>query len=183
MLTSKACLREAPIGLVVVIGILAMFAAFLISEYPGASRRPARAARILAAAAQGNQRELDDLIHLYSANDELVEELEGALRMAAMYGQDGTAKLLLKRGVNPNCSGSRGITPLMCVAYGADLRVAARLIEAGADVDAADADGRTALMEAAAVGNDRLVQLLVEAGADVHMVDSEGTAAVREAAE
>jgi ankyrin repeat protein len=165
------------------VGAVAIVAAIVIHEYPRPATKAPAVGEILGAAAQGKQRELEELIRQHEGDAQLEEDLEAALRMACMYEQEGIVKMLLRRGVDANSRGPRGITPLMSGALQGKLAIARRLIEAGADVNAADEQGRTALMEAVVAENDRLVGLLIEAGADVGAVDGRGRTALSEAAQ
>ncbi len=82
------------------------------------------------------------------------------------------ARLLLKRGADPNIPDDRGQTPLM----NASLEVSRLLLAARANVRARDNDGETALMNAA--DSAAKIRLLVAWGARVNARDDEGNSAI-----
>ena len=141
--------------------------------------------RLSAAAAQGDWVEVESLISVKrnNASDPVIaEDLETALRGAALQQQDRIVAKLLERGVNPNAQGRTGGTVLMCtIDQHEDVRIARRLIHAGADVNLADYGGRTVLMDAIAAKNQPLVRLLLESGANLHVADVDGHTPLSEA--
>jgi hypothetical protein len=56
-----------------------------------------------------------------------------ALHIAAKYGHLRTARLLLKRGVDPNVEGRNGLTPLHVATHYSHIAVALMLMENGAN--------------------------------------------------
>jgi uncharacterized protein len=93
-----------------------------------------------------------------------------ALHLAAFMGHPDAARLLLKRGADPNAVATSEqigpVQPLHSAAATRQLDCARLLVEHGADVNARQARGYTPLHEAAANGDVELARLLLEAGAD-----------------
>ncbi|MFQ5790490.1 MAG: ankyrin repeat domain-containing protein [Acidobacteriota bacterium] len=73
-------------------------------------------------------------------------ENEEWLLDAAEQGDIETVRQLLKKGVNPNCRGEGGVTPLQNAAGSAEPGLVSLLLEAGADPSHVDEEGMTALM-------------------------------------
>jgi ankyrin repeat protein len=112
-------------------------------------------------------------------------DLEDALRLAAVYGNESCFTRLLAGGVNPNAADDRGNTTLMLLAIRSvrsdTLPMAHQLLDAGADVNAIDDWGRTALMKAVATKRTEIVRFLLEHGARVQGNDLDGESALSEA--
>lgn len=88
------------------------------------------------------------------------------LMLAAYHGHEDTARMLLRRGADPDRRNDRGQTPLGGVAFKGHLPLVRLLIEAGAQVDADQGGGRSPLMFAAMFGHRKVVECLLAAGAD-----------------
>jgi uncharacterized protein len=92
-----------------------------------------------------------------------------ALHLAAFFGQEDAAKLLLERGAEANVV-SRNPTivvmPLHSAAAGAHPGIVKLLLAAGADPNARQPDGFTALDAARQNGDDESAEALLAAGAN-----------------
>jgi ankyrin repeat protein len=111
----------------------------------------------------------DNPIALESAGPEGLRPLG----VAALYGQESVARLLLERGADP--SGAAHIspfaTPLHTAAAANQPEIARLLIEKGALIDARQQGGYTPLMIACVQGRRAIVDLLLQAGADPGLTD------------
>jgi ankyrin repeat protein len=121
----------------------------------------------------------DDVIPaLWSAGVELdCRDAKGytPLILASYNGRQGTTKLLLSEGADPDAADSdRGNSALMGVAFKGYVPIAKMLIEAGANVNLRNAAGQTALMMASLFGQSTIVDMLLAAGADTQTVDAAG---------
>jgi len=90
------------------------------------------------------------------------------LHLAASFGEDRTARVLIDAGADVNAVGPQGKTPLHLAAASGRLAVVRALIDAGADVKAATEMDETPLHTAAARGHREIVELLIERKADVN---------------
>jgi len=91
-----------------------------------------------------------------------------ALHLAAYFGQEDAAKLLLARGAEPDAVARNAIivvTPLHSAAAGAHPAIVKLLLAAGADPNARQPDGSTALDAAQQNSDDESAEALVAAGA------------------
>jgi len=100
------------------------------------------------------------------------------LHDAAIFDQNGVARLLLIRGADPNAvaiDDGAPITALGIAATNQNTELVTLLLDAGADVHGpAGACGQVPLHVACQGRNDPLVQLLIRHGADVCIRDGEG---------
>jgi ankyrin repeat protein len=89
------------------------------------------------------------------------------LALAAFFGHDAGARLLLERGADIEARGTGEIrtTALQAAAAANETAIARLLLEAGADPNAEQPGGFTALDSAIQNGNDELQRLLRERGA------------------
>jgi len=124
-----------------------------------------------------------DVSALYSGNLTL-------LHMAAYYGNDKVAKVLIEKGADVNAKNAGGLTPLfMPVYFGVFCHIShmtppefeidasamsSLLINAGADVNIKFFGNRTPLHAVACTGNLNLAKLLISKNADVNAVNDEG---------
>ena len=124
--------------------------------------------------------ELDRITELLAYGPALVDahSPDGftALHLAAFYGREAAARLLLAHGAQVDARGRGWMTgtPLHSAASGRHTNVARVLLQAGADPDARQGGGWTPLAGAAHNGNAELVGLLLDAGADPAAVNDEG---------
>jgi hypothetical protein len=91
-----------------------------------------------------------------------------ALHLAAFFGKDAEARLLLERGADPSVTSRNdlAVQPLHSAAAGRHDDVFRTLVAAGADVRATQRHGWTPLHQAAQHGDGDLVELFLAAGAD-----------------
>jgi uncharacterized protein len=124
--------------------------------------------------------DLDRITELLAYDPAQVDAYSGdgftALHLAAFYGRERAARLLLAHGADTDARGRGWMTgtPLHSAASGGHTEVARALLDAGADPDVRQAGGWSALGGAAHDGNAELVDLLLRAGADPAAVDDEG---------
>ena len=130
------------------------------------------------AAAVGRTRGLEELV---AAEPELVGSFarDGftPLHLAAFFGQDDAARLLLEHGADANVvarNESLRVTPLHSAAAGGHAAIVRRLLEAGADADARQPGGFTPLHSAAQNGDRESAEALLERGAEPAAVTDEG---------
>jgi len=99
-----------------------------------------------------------------------------ALGLAAFFGQDAAAELLLVRGaeVNTPSRNRMSVCPLHSAVAARRLRIARLLIEHGADVNAAQSDEFTPLMGAAQNGQMEMIELLLAHGARADVARANG---------
>lgn len=103
-----------------------------------------------------------------------------ALGLAAFFGQDAAAELLLARSaeVNTPSRNRMSVCPLHSAVAARRLRIASLLIEHGADVNAVQSDGFTPLMGAAQNGQTEMIELLLAHGARADVVRVNGQTAL-----
>jgi ankyrin repeat protein len=105
------------------------------------------------------------------------------LASAAGAGKIDIARLLLKKGADPELGWKGGRTPLAAAAQGNHADIAALLLKKGAKIDSPAEDGRTPLMWAAAAdGSGETLQALIDHGAALDAVDKEGNTPLLHAA-
>jgi ankyrin repeat protein len=121
------------------------------------------------AAAVGRTRGLEELL---DAEPDLARAFSDdgftALHLAAFFGEEEAAKVLVERGADANAVSTNStivVTPLHSAAAGAHTEIVKLLLEAGADPNARQPDGFTALDAARQNGDDESEQALLEAGA------------------
>ena len=129
-------------------------------------------------AAVGRTRGLEELL---DAEPELARSWSAdgftALHLAAFFGQEEAAKLLLERGAEVNLvarHASIHVTPLHSAAAGSHAAIVKLLLEHGADPNAAQDGGFTPLHSAAQNDDRDSVEALLEAGADPSLANEEG---------
>lgn len=104
---------------------------------------------------------------------ELRDQLEQALRIAALNGRIEGVLSSLDRGAAPDAVDPDGRTALMMAAFNGHTETVKLLLDRGATVDAVDHIGRTALMYAASGPFAATVKLLIARGADPNVRDTD----------
>jgi ankyrin repeat protein len=101
------------------------------------------------------------------------------LHLAAFFGAESAADLLLVAGADPEAVSRNGghVHPLHSAVAGRSFAIARLLVEAGVDVDATQDGGYRPLHAAAQNGDDLTVDLLLVAGADPLAVTGDGRTA------
>jgi len=100
-----------------------------------------------------------------------------ALHVAAFFGAEEAAKILLERGAEVNLvarHASIHVTPLHSAAAGSHAAIVKLLLEHGADPDAAQDGGFTPLHSAAQNDDRESAEALLEAGADPSLANDDG---------
>ncbi|KAK1895228.1 GA-binding protein subunit beta-2 [Dissostichus eleginoides] len=90
------------------------------------------------------------------------------LHLAAKYGHQSTAEVLLRAGVSRDARTKVDKTPLHIAASEGHYNIVDLLVQHGAEVDARDMLKMTALHWAAQRGHREVAELLLRYGADVH---------------
>jgi ankyrin repeat protein len=125
---------------------------------------------IFAAALSGDVSALENLL---TGNRSLISAVSPdgwlPLHLAAHFGKEKAARLLLNTGAEANARSTNALTntALHAAAAGRSVGVAKLLIDHGADVNARQHSGWCPLHAAAQNGDVALAKLLIEAGADV----------------
>ena len=104
-----------------------------------------------------------------------------ALHLAAYFGEEDTARLLLEHGADANAVARNEqleVAPLHSAAAGGHPKLVAMLLEHGADPNARQRGGFTPLHAAAQNGDRDSVEALLERGADKTAQTDEGKTAV-----
>ena len=130
------------------------------------------------AAAVGRTRGLEELL---DPEPELVTSWSSdgftALHLAAFFGQEEAAKILVERGAEVNLVARNAnihVTPLQSAAAGSHPGIVKLLLEHGADPNAAQDGGFTPLHSAAQNDDRESAEALLEAGADPSLANDEG---------
>ncbi|MBA3347213.1 MAG: ankyrin repeat domain-containing protein [Actinobacteria bacterium] len=99
------------------------------------------------------------------------------LHLAAFFGNEGAARLLLEHGADANVVARHAtlqVAPIHSAAAGGHTGIVTLLLEAGADATARQNGGFTPLHSAAQNGDRESVEALLEGGADAGARDDEG---------
>ncbi len=101
------------------------------------------------------------------------------LHLAAYFGRDEVAAILLAAGADPDAMATNGtrLRPLHAATAARAPAIVGVLVDAGATVDARQAGGFTPLMAAAKHGDTVSLRLLLAAGADPDLVADDGSTA------
>lgn len=138
------------------------------------------------AATVGRTRGLEELL---AAEPELARSWSPdgftPLHLAAYFGREDSARLLLERGADANVVAQHDtleVAPLHSAAAGGHESIVQLLLEAGADPNARQPGGFTPLHSAAQNGDRESAELLLERGADPSATTDEGKTAAQLAA-
>ena len=104
-----------------------------------------------------------------------------AIVIAAQYGNNTVAHLLLEKGVDVNHANEVGSTALHNASYAGTLESVRMLLDAGADVHHANTYGETAIQLASIHGYTEIVLLLLQRGANINSSDVYGQTALHRA--
>lgn len=96
------------------------------------------------------------------------------LSAAILGNHEGTMRVLLERGADPDGADLWGQTPLTIAASKGALSMVKALLEAGATLDHRDCFGETALFKASESGRVAVIQELLNRGADPTLSNGEG---------
>ena len=133
--------------------------------------------------------ELPALEHALAADQGTVsrwsEDGWSPLHLAAFFGRDEAARLLLERGADPHAVSKNPTanTPLHAAAVRGHVAVVGLLLERGADPNHAAGGGFTPLHLAAGAGHEEVAGLLLNRGADPGARDAKGRTALEVAEE
>jgi len=105
---------------------------------------------------------------------DLKEQKVTLLHLAAEFGQNAAAAMLIGKGADVNAADVSGRMPIYFAAQSGHVDVIKTLQVAGADIDQADSTGISPLGRAAAKGRVGAVVLLKELGADINKAGSDG---------
>lgn len=102
------------------------------------------------------------------------------LGLAAFYGHEEAAKLLLAKGADPNLAARNPmkVRAIHAASASGNLSIVRALLEAGADVNAPQEKGFTPLHEAAATGKLDLLRILLSHGANLEQKTEDGKSAL-----
>lgn len=133
---------------------------------------------VFEAAAFGKTERLEEILRDDPAQaTALAEDGFTALHLAIFGGQEGSARVLLGHGADPNALATSEIArvrPLGTAAFVRSVPLARLLLDRGADVDGEGEGGFTALHTAAQNGDEELARLLLERGADRDATTEDG---------
>lgn len=122
----------------------------------------------------------DHLRSLLDDDPDRVQQVSGdgftALHLAAWFGHDNVAELLLARGADPEQPATNGtqLRPLHSAAAGGHCVIAHLLLDRGADIEAAQLGGIRPIHSAAHRNDLVMLQLLLERGADPSVATDDG---------
>ena len=116
-----------------------------------------------------------------AAVDDVDNDGDTALHMAAREGYVNVVFKLLDLGANPLLLNAKGDTALHMAAQGGLVAVVSSFIARGIDVGARDNSGATALHFAAGGGHIAMVARLIDRGIDVNVQDNNGATALHSA--
>jgi hypothetical protein len=154
------------------------FLALVVVGVAGCEAQPRRFHDIFAAAAEGEARDIEELLARGGNANARGPDGVTPLMIAAYVGNGESVEMLLRAGADPNAVSPDGRSVLVyaCGPPGsADL--VRRLLESGANPDSPERS-RAPLMEAAWHADADTVRLLLAAGADPNKTDGAGDTAV-----
>ena len=98
----------------------------------------------------------------------VIDDSFSNLHLAAFYGFNNFAKLLIHYGYDVDIREKKGFTPLHIAANRGKIDMAKLLLNNGADVNAKAKEGDTPLYGAVWGGHSEMVELLISKGGDVN---------------
>lgn len=104
-----------------------------------------------------------------------------ALHLALSNENTAMAKLLLRKGADPNRKNHFGVTPLHMAALRKKIEFVELFLEHHAKIDITDNFGQTPLFCAAFSGKTAIIELLLQRKADVNATDKEGMSLLHQA--
>ena len=105
-------------------------------------------------------------------------EGQAPLHLAALWGHDAVAQILIEHRADVNVKNNFGATALHWAAEYGTAAIAELLLDAGADPNAGDSGGRTPLHVAAENSHVGVVMVLLTAGADTDLPSHTGQRAI-----
>lgn len=110
----------------------------------------------------------------FSSHAQELSDDEFALIQAAETGRTQDLLKYLEKGVNPNCAGWDGMTPLHYAVQNGHLQSCKALVLNGSNLNQTDIDHRTPLLLAVHFNQLDPAEYLVRKGADVNIPDADG---------
>ena len=147
------------------------------SQTSVASSQPdQRHLKLIAAAAQGNEGRLHDILEEHVPWTSSMDHgaLRQSLQKVAARGQLPIVKLLLRYGAEVNAHRENEVSALFKAAEAGHVPIVTVLLNRGAKPNCRNRTGQTALFAACLKGHDDVVRLLLDAGADIEAHDKEG---------
>lgn len=129
------------------------------------------------------QQALMQLAALFGVSPDDIQSIDSmpsnvrSIMQAAAAGDVQQCRSILRKGVDPNVRGSKGVSPLHVASHEGQLEVMQELLKLGADINAVDKDGDTPLILAAMNRKDDAADLLIEKGANVRHLNKNGLSA------
>ena len=147
------------------------------SQASFASSQPdQRHLRLIAAAAQGNEARVRDILieHAPWTSSTDHDILRQSLQKVAARGNLPIVRLLVENGAEVNSSRENEVPALFKAAEGGHISMVSELLRCNANPNCRNRSGQTALFMACMKGHDAVIRLLLDAGADVEAHDKEG---------
>ena len=124
-------------------------------------------------AAKNNCTETVEYLAKTANADVITIEGETPVYIAAKYGFEQVAKILLQHMANPNLADIKGVYPLHLAAFNNNKLLIKYLLLNGAEIDVADSSGNSPLLLAASLNYDDVTKYLIFGGANASFVNPE----------
>ena len=160
----------------------AVFYDFFVADLSAMTAIALALTGLLAAAAEGDVKEIRRLIKNGENPNQAAEDDQTALIGATVCGHSEAAKVLLDNGADPNQANKHGATALIGAAMYGHSEAAKVLLDNGAEPNHTLEEGQTALKFAAAHGYSDTVKVLLDNGADPNHASEIGLTALMAAA-